>query len=147
GSGAQFQWNLASTASMIQGSRYINGVLVNSSTSSPGALSGNASGSADLSVVNSTITPYPPVTTRPYTVSYVVQPLDADTEGFTLSWTCLTGGGFGNFTNTVLPAQQPALQASPANLGFAATMVGGTSAQQTATISNTGPVAASGIAP
>ena len=146
GTGAQFQWSLASLSSQVQGSRYINGAFVNSSTSSPGALSGNTSGSADLSVVNSTITPYPPVTSRPYTVSYVVQPLDADTEGFTLSWTCLAGGGFGNFTNTVIPAQQPVLQASPANLGFPATVVGGASTQQTATISNTGPVAANGLA-
>ncbi|MCC7327361.1 MAG: choice-of-anchor D domain-containing protein [Burkholderiales bacterium] len=144
GSGAQLQWGLASASSLVDGSMYINGALIGSQTSSPGALSGTPSGSIDLSLVFTGGAPYAS-TPFPYTLNYVLQPQEANTDGGSFSFTCTASGGT-SFQTTVIPARAAVLSATPSSVGFATTDPGVTSASTDVTITNSGTADAEGVA-
>jgi hypothetical protein len=140
GSGLTASWNFAPGSSQqIVSSFYINGTLINSTL--PQSLSGIPSPQS-LPSLSSNVA-YS--ATIPYSVSYIVMPVDPDTDGVSVTFTCGASGGT-NFKISNVPGPSAVLQASPSSVAFPATGVGATSATSSVTITNNGTADATGVA-
>jgi hypothetical protein len=140
GAGLTASWNFKpGSAQNIVGSFYINGALINATD--PSSLAGIPSPQAIPSISSSA--PY--TAAFPYTVKYVVMPVDTDTDGVAVSFNCNGPVGSGLSISNV-PGLAPLLQASPPSIAFGSVPVGATTAPTSVTITNNGTADAAGVA-
>ncbi len=141
----KFSWKLASASSMIAVSRAINGGPVEYIQSfSPSAFGGGATGGPlDMSLLGKAAS-FGPLT-FPYTLSYRLEGVDADTDGVALDWTCTADGASATAAVTIIPGTPPPLTAAPSSINFPATSVGVQSAATTVTVTNNSGGTLSGL--
>jgi len=137
-SGLTASWNFKpGSAQMVDGTSYVNGGPLNTTSSS---LSAYASPQPLPTVASAPFASTP----FPYTVEYRVVPQDTDTDGVAVAFTC-GASGYSNFRITTLPGRSAVLQASPSSMNFGSVPVGTTSAATTFTVTNNGAADASGV--
>lgn len=140
GPGGFLSWSLMNGSQLtVDATAYINGAAQGSQSFTLD----RQVGSAGLEAINQASISYPSQT-LPYTLAVDIVPRDPYTDGVRIAFTCTSSGGTG-FSATVIPGADANLQVSPPSLSFPATTVGATTAPQSATVTNTGNVDATGV--